>query len=213
MVAKNTREHDECVEAVPKGRGRHRSSESEAAVLSATAELLKELPLREITIEEIAKRAHVGKATIYKWWPSKAFVALDAFLKTMRRNVGVPDTGSAILDFTEQLRSVIHFYNTPTGAMFRQFLAEGQSDEAFKKHFNERFLKSRRADVTVMWERAIKRKEINPQLDVDLVLDLIYGPLVFRVMTGHAPLNDQQAEEMVAAVFSGIQYRCAPSKP
>src|ERR1700746_2557615 len=112
----------------PKTRGRQRSEESEDAILCATLQLLKAKPLRDISIEEIARKAAVGKATIYKWWPSKAYVALDAFLRKMNRMVPNPDTGSAEADLKEQIHYLATFYTSPTGRIFGQFLAEAQSD-------------------------------------------------------------------------------------
>jgi AcrR family transcriptional regulator len=201
-------------EAVPiskiesKNRGRQRSEESKEAILTATLHLLKEKPLRDITIEEIARKACVGKATIYKWWPSKAYVALDAFLRKMNRMVPTPDTGSAERDFKEQLHSLITFYASPTGRIFGQFLAEGQSDREFAALFRARFLKPRReAAGGVIFDRAVKRGEIDRSLDRELVLDLIYGPVIFRLMVEHAPPNREVAEAMISALFRGLQNK------
>ena len=96
-------------------RGRPRSEESEEAILAATIQLLSEKPLRDISIEEIARKAGVGKATIYKWWPSKAYVALDAFVRKTNRMAPTPDTGSVRRDILEQLRSLMVFYMSPAG--------------------------------------------------------------------------------------------------
>src|SRR5262249_30636379 len=96
-------------------RGRPRSEESEKAILEATIQLLSQKPLRDISIEEIARKANVGKTTIYKWWPSKAYVALDAFLRKINRMVPTPDTGSARKDILKQCRSLIAFYRSPAG--------------------------------------------------------------------------------------------------
>jgi AcrR family transcriptional regulator len=189
----------------PKCRGRQRSVQSESATLTATLELLEQRPLRDITIEAIAQKAGVGKATIYKWWPSKAYVALDAVLSRMRATVAAPDTGSAKRDFTEQLKSLLQFYSSPAGRIFRQFLAEGQSDPEFSKLFRERVLAPRREVVSAIWQRGVDRGEILGSLDSELVLDLIYGPTIFRLLAGHGPLNDAVAESMIAAVFGGIQ--------
>jgi hypothetical protein len=79
----------------PKRRGRQRSEESEEAILSAITDLLKGKPLRDISVEEIAREAGVGKATIYKWWPSKAYIAFDAFSRKLTEMVPICDTGSA----------------------------------------------------------------------------------------------------------------------
>ena len=185
-------------------RGRPRSSESTSAILDSTLRLLKEHALRDITIEMIAKCAGVGKTTIYKWWPSKAFVALEAFGLEMRRDVLIPDTGSAERDFSEQLQSVIKFYTSKTGRIFSQFLAECQSDAEFAALFQERFLLPRRAAVQVIWERGVTRKQIDSTIDMDTVLDLIYGPMIFRLMAGHAQLNAKEAAGIVAAAFRGL---------
>src|ERR1700739_4396488 len=111
-------------------RGRPRSEESEEAILAATLQLLTEKPLRDISMEEIARKAGVGKATIYKWWPSKAYVALDAFLKKTNRMVPMPNTGSFKRDLLEQVRSQMVFYRSPAGHILGQFVAECQIDKA-----------------------------------------------------------------------------------
>src|ERR1700749_1812908 len=102
-------------------RGRPRSEESEVAILDTTIQLLSQRPLRDISIEEIARKANVGKATIYKWWPSKAYVALDAFLKKINRMVPTPDTGSVRRDILEQCRSLIAFCKSPAGRILCRF--------------------------------------------------------------------------------------------
>ncbi len=200
--------------SVPKlrTRGRQRSEASEEAILTATLSLLKEKPLRDITIEEIARKAGVGKATIYKWWPSKAYVALDAFLKKMNRMVPTPDTGSVESDFREQLYSLISFYTSPTGRIFSQFLAEGQSDKELAALFRERFLKPRREAVGVIFDRGVKRGEIGRNVDRELVLDLIYGPAILRLLVGHAPLDRRASDAMISTLFAGLRDNSDPAK-
>ena len=189
----------------PKPRGRQRSIEAEAAILKATLSLLERKPLRRVTADAIAHRAGVSKATIYKWWPSKNQVALDAYLTGMTERVLLPNTGSAELDFSIQLKSLTAFYTTPLGRLFCQFIAEGQSDPAFLALFRERFLYTRRNAARVMLRRGIARGEINEEIDGEIVLDLVYGPTIFRLLAGHGPLNDLESEAMIRAVFSGIR--------
>ena len=125
-------------------KGRQRSVAAEAAILTAAIELIEEKPLCEVTAEAIAQRAGVSKATIYKWWPNKNRVALDAFLSRSRAEIPNSDTGSALRDFTEQLVAATRFYKSAGGRMLRQFIAEGQSDPELLTLFRERFLHSRR---------------------------------------------------------------------
>src|SRR5271156_1815010 len=106
-----------------KKRGPRRSSESEQAILEATLQLLKEKPLRDISIEAIAAKACVGKMTIYKWWPSRAYVALDAMSKDLTKTIPVPDTGDTKRDLEELLGSAISFFSGKKGKILGQFLA------------------------------------------------------------------------------------------
>lgn len=161
--------------------------------------------MRDISIDEIARKAGVGKATIYKWWPSKACVALDAFVGNLRRMVPVPDTGSAEDDFREQLHALFAFYTSPGGKLLAQFMAEGQSSPEFAMLFRDRFLKPRREVVGVIFDRAVERGEIVGNLDRELVLDLVYGPAMYRLMAQHAPLDMKSADAMISALFNGLK--------
>jgi AcrR family transcriptional regulator len=190
----------------PKTRGRHRSLEAEASILKAALYLLERKPLRQVTTDAIARRAGVSKATIYKWWPNKSMVALDAYLGGMTERVSMPDTGSAEVDFTVQLKSVTTFYKSSLGRLFCQFLAEGQSDPGFLALFRDRFLYARRDAARVMWRRGVDRGEIRKEIDSEIVLDLIYGPMVFRLLAGHGSLNDHESEAMIEAIFGGLRH-------
>jgi AcrR family transcriptional regulator len=189
----------------PKARGRQRSVEAETSILKAMLYLLERKPLRQVTTDAIARRAGVSKATIYKWWPNKSLVALDAYLGGMTERVELPDTGSAELDFTVQLKSVTNFYKSPLGRLFCQFIAEGQSDPGFLALFRERFLYARRDAARVMWRRGVDRGEIRKEIDSEIVLDVIYGPMIFRLLAGHGSLNDGESEAMIEAVFGGLR--------
>lgn len=194
-------------QATRKHKGRQRCIETQKAILEATIELLKERSLRDVTSDAIAQRAGVSKATIYKWWPNKSLVALDAFLAHIQSEVETPDTGSVECDFVEQLKSLLHFLASPYGKIYTQFLAEGQGNPGFLEQFRNQFVKVRRDEVRVMWKRGVERGEIRPDGDVDgdIALDLIYGPVIFRLLTGHAPLDEAQAEAIVATAFRGLR--------
>jgi AcrR family transcriptional regulator len=188
-----------------KRRGRQRSEESEEAILSAVIHLLREKALHDISIEEIARKAGVGKATIYKWWPSKAYLAFDAFSKRMKEMVPIRDTGNAERDFREQLYALVAFFDSPAGKLLGQFLGEGQIDEEFSCLFRERFIKPRRQLIGVIFDRAVKRGQIRSGLDRELVLDMIYGPVFYRMMIRREPLGHARVDAMVSALFQGLR--------
>jgi AcrR family transcriptional regulator len=189
----------------PKGRGRHRSVEAQQAILKAALHLLEHKPLRKVTADAIAQKAGVSKATIYKWWPNKSLVALDAFLAGMTERVPLPDTGCAEQDFIQQLQLVVAFYRSPLGRLFGQFMAEGQSDPEFLRLFRDRFLHTRRDGARVMWRRGVERGEIRKDIDSEIVLDLMYGPMVFRLLAGHGSLDDDESATMVKTIFRGLR--------
>ena len=188
----------------PKRRGRQRSVAAEAAILKAALELLGKKSLNDVTSEAIARKAGVSKATLYKWWPNKNLVALDAVGARLATDLVVPDTGSAKKDFTRHLKDTIVFYKSPMGRMLCQFLAEGQNDPKLLDLFRKRFLKPRRNSLLVIWQRGVDRGEIRREFDGELVLDLIFGPMIYRLIAGHGPLDEQEAVAITEAVFGGI---------
>ena len=186
-------------------RGRPRSEESKEAILKATIKLLFKKPLRDISMEEIARNAGVGKATIYKWWSCKTYVALDAFASKLNQAVPLRDTGSFRKDILEQLRAWIDFNRSPAGHIASQFVAESQINKEFASFFRKRFLKPRREAIRVMFDRGVQRGEIDENVDRDLVLDMIFGPVIYRVMVGHAPVDYKTAEEIISILLCGLE--------
>src|SRR6478672_12101222 len=140
----------------PRGRpGRPRSEESRAAVLRVTSQLLQEVGLRAMTTDEIARRSGASKATIYKWWPNKYAVAIEAFLTEMFAESPDPDTGSAQEDFRLALRGLMHFYAGPSGRVFAQLVGEAQFDPAVAVQLRDRLVGSRRGLVRAIWDRGV----------------------------------------------------------
>jgi AcrR family transcriptional regulator len=123
--------------------GRPRSEQTRKAVLRATGELMHEVGLRVMTTEEIASRCGASKATIYKWWPNKYAVAIEALLSEMLMESDDPDTGSVREDFRLVLRGIMRFYNSPSGRVFGQILGEAQFDPQIAAATGARDLGSR----------------------------------------------------------------------
>jgi hypothetical protein len=107
----------------------------------------------------------------------------------------------------ELLHSSMSSYSSSTGRLFGQFLAESQNDPEFAALFRERFLKPRREATREVLNRAVKRGEIDPKLDQETIIDLIFGPMVFRLMAGHGPLDKTEADAMISILLGGIGCR------
>jgi Tetracyclin repressor-like, C-terminal domain len=99
------------------------------------------------------------------------------------------------------------FYISPTGRIFSQFLAESQSDPEFAALFREHFLKPRRESAGAFLDRAMKQGVIDRTLNREILLDLIFGPMVFRLMAGHAPLNRAESDAMISTLLHGIRSK------
>jgi AcrR family transcriptional regulator len=190
-----------------RGPGRPRSEQSREAIIQAVLDLLGEQSLRDITIEAVARRAKVGKATIYKWWPGKAHLVLEAFLESKYRHAPIPDTGSTRRDLLQHLSALTRFHQTPQGQALVHFLAEGQSDPDFQEDFWDCFLRVRRKEVANMLHRGMARGELRDDVNVDLMIDLIYAPMVYRQMIGFGPLDEEGVKKYVSILLEGLGGR------
>jgi AcrR family transcriptional regulator len=176
-------------------------------VMRATSELLHEVGVRAMTTEEISARSGVSKATIYKWWPNKYAVAVEAFLTEMMAEAPDPDTGSARDDFFLVIRGLIHFYTGPGGRVFAQLVGEGQSDPLVQHELREHLITPRRKVLRLLWDRGVARGELRTDIDVDTAVDLLVGAVTYRILLGHGPLDDAAAEELVDAAMRGFAAR------
>ncbi len=191
-------------DAQSRSPGRPRSEQSRVAVLRATSELLGEVGLRAMTTEEISNRSGASKATIYKWWPNKYAVAVEAFLTEMMAEAPDPDTGSAHEDFRRVIRGLTHFYTGRSGRVFAQLVGEAQSDPLVQAELRTHLAEPRRALMRTIWDRGVARGELRADLDPDIALDQLIGPMLYRLLMGHAPLDDASADALVDSAICGF---------
>ena len=173
-------------------------------MLRATSELIDEVGLRAMTTDEIANRGRVSKATIYKWWPNKYAVALEALLSQMAIESADPDTGSARQDFRLALRGLVHFYRRKSGQAFAQLIGEAQFDRQIRAELRDRLIGARRQLVRAIWDRGVARGELRADVDAEVAIDLIFGPAIYRLIAGHGPLDDDSADQIVDAAMRGL---------
>lgn len=185
--------------------GRPRSVKAHNAVLAATTELLAEGGYPAATVDAISQRSGVSKATIYKHWPSRTAVAAEAFGLQMATAVPTPHTDDPRADLVKQMHRVNAFYGSPTGRVFAQLLAACVTDPDGAAYFREYFLAHRRTEIAALWSRAVAAGVVNPEIDVEVATDALFGPLVFRLMTGHAELSDANASAMAEAALGGLE--------
>jgi AcrR family transcriptional regulator len=189
----------------PARRGRPRSEEADRAILQAATELLAERGLPGMSIEEVASRAGVAKATVYRRWPSRGALALDAFLAEFKALQPLPDTGFLRDDLLAALRGWIRAVTrTPAGGVLAGLVAEAQHDPALADAWRARVIGPLRAQHLIMLRRAIDRGELPASTDTEVALDLLYGSAYHRLLNGHQPLNDTFARHVVDVIVAGL---------
>ena len=188
-----------------KRRGRPRSEKARRAILEAAAQLLLAQGLEAVSMDAVAERAGVSKATIYRWWPSKETLALDALYDEWDTTRPSPrDTGSLRADLLALLRPWIRRLRArPYGRVIAALIAEAQTDPEFAEEYRARFVEPRRGPARALFRRAIERGEIPADTKIEVALDLLYGPLYHRLLHGHAPLSDRFVQDVVDAALAG----------
>jgi AcrR family transcriptional regulator len=187
-----------------RARGRRRSEECRDAVLKAALELVQEDDLRRASVDRISARSGVSKVTIYKWWPNKTAVIIDAFLHQMMVDAPVADTGSAAEDFRLTLRGLMRFYSSPLGAIYQQLVGEAQFNPTERERIRTHLVDVRRAALRKIWDRGVAHGELDPNIDPEVALGLIFGPAMYRRTTAHAELTPADADAIVATAMRAL---------
>ena len=192
--------------------GRPRSEESRQAILRSTLKLLTETGFPQLSIEAIAADADVSKATVYRWWPTKAALVADAFSDSASDELRFPDTGSVQKDMSLQMRQVVRVFRSQRGKVVAALLGGGQSDPELIAAFRERFLWPRRRQAYQTLQRGIDRGELPAGIDMNLILDSLYGPIYMRFLIRHDELNESFADALCGLVLRGVAQQAEVTK-
>jgi AcrR family transcriptional regulator len=183
--------------------GRKRSEGSRRAILASALELTAEVGYAGLTVDGIAARAGTGKQTIYRWWPSKDDVLLEALADRAALDVVVPDQGSYRADLQAFLIASFALGRQPqVPVILRALMARAQIDEEFGQRFRASFLQRRRDALAVIVDRAQARGDLPLMLTRDTVADVVFGVIWYRLLAGRELVADRLAGE-IASLLSG----------
>lgn len=191
--------------------GRPRSEETRKSILSAAYELLLENGFQNVTVDGIAERSGVSKATIYKWWPNKAAVVLDGFFEQSEEVLQIPDTGAVQKDLLIQAKNLADFLTSPKGKVITELIAEGQFDANIAEEYRRRYFSPRRMISQKIFERGIQRGELREDLDIGLSIDLIYAPVFYRLLITGESLDNDYIANLIEYAFSGLETQVSQS--
>jgi AcrR family transcriptional regulator len=179
---------------LPRGRGRPRDEVARSRILQAALEILEDTCFENATSDAIAERAGASKATIYRWWPNKAAVFIEALREAAAQELPFPDTGDLREDLHLQLQNFVKLLTGRRGRAFKAFIAAAQSDPGVAEAFRNLWIKPRRAQATAVLERHKQEGRLPTDIDLDVFIDMLYGPFYFRLLTGHRPLTSDFAD-------------------
>lgn len=177
-------------------RGRPRDLGSQKAILDAAFTVLQQEGYGAATIERIAAEAGVAKQTIYRWWKGKAPLFLEVLARQAGQAVALPDTGDFQEDLTILLAGTFSAVSETLRPLMRALAVEILQDEEFAGEMRDVFVQTRRANIKILTQRAIGRGELPVEADVELICDLVFGPMWYRLLFDHAPLDRNSAERL-----------------
>lgn len=181
--------------------GRRRNEAAREAILDATFRLVSGSQAETLTIDAIAAEAGVGRQTIYRWWPSKGAVVADALVRHAQGVVPERDTGSFAGDLTAFfVDSFAGLQDEGYAARLRQIVAEAQHEEHVAAVLAD-FTAVRRGALRALLERGQAAGELAADADLDMLVDMAYGVLYYRLLIRHAPLDEKAARSLAAALI------------
>lgn len=185
-----------------------RSEDAQRAILDAAVAAIAERGYERTSIQGIAERAGVGKQTIYRWWPSKGAVVLEALEQKVLERVPLypPMTGDVVEDLRRQMQLAMKVLTAPDFApAFRAVIAAAQSDSIFAKEAHDRLIESRAAPIRQLLAAAQTGGQLRIGIDLDAVIDMLFGTFFYRLLLQTRPLELHQIDDALDIVFRGVQ--------
>ncbi|HEU0015752.1 MAG TPA: TetR/AcrR family transcriptional regulator [Longimicrobium sp.] len=187
-----------------RGPGRPRSAEAHAAILGAAIDLVREVGYDAVTMDGIAARAGVGKATVYRRWTSKEALVVEA-LGRLVAAMPVPDTGDTHQDVLLLMLTHLRMYQDPaTGALLSGLVAAMARSEAIAHAVRSGFIAIRERALRGVLERGAARGDLPPDVDPVLATELLNGPLFYRYLIHGGPMDEEMVHGVVRAVLRGL---------
>jgi AcrR family transcriptional regulator len=184
--------------------GRPRSEEAHGAILDAAISLIREVGYDALAMEAIAARAGAGKATLYRRWATKETLVAEA-LERIVRSIPTPDTGTTEGDLRVMMRDSVAMYRDPaTQGLLSGLVAAMARSERIAQAVRSGFIATRRDALRQVLERGMARGDLRKDLDFELALDLLSGPLLFRMLITGGRIDERLTRGVVEAVLRGL---------
>jgi AcrR family transcriptional regulator len=192
--------------SLPREGGRRRSALTETKILDATRQLLADGGVRALTVEGVAARAGVAKTTIYRRYRSKDDLALAVLIDMVKTVAAVPDLGDARAELIHFLRATLAILSqTLMGRVMQGLVSDMASDASLAAAFRDQVVRLRVQEVSSVITRGIQRGDLREDLDPELVHELLFGPLYYRLLLSGQPLEAPFADQIVDSVLHSLR--------
>jgi len=182
-------------------RGRPRDENARDRIVESAVRLARERGMEGLTMEGIAADAGVGKQTVYRWWSSTADVLVEGLRRRASAEIPLPPPSSLAAELEAFLRSTFAaIRRAGSAAILAGLMAEAQRDRDFRLRLREWLIDGRRAALLTLFERARARGEVAGGFDPEMGVDLAFGVMWYRLLVGHAPLDDALARSLARSI-------------
>ncbi|MFC9465365.1 TetR-like C-terminal domain-containing protein [Streptomyces coelicoflavus] len=182
-----------------------RAADRTDAIMRSTLELARENGFAKLSIEAVAARSGVGKHTVYRRWPSRGLLFLDSVLSLNTGGLDHPDTGDVVADLREVMTKASDLLGRPPwGPLYRDLIGEAQHDPKVAAALNQRFIEPQTANTRARLRAAREQGQIAPDFDLDLAMEILSGPLYFRLLITQEPITPAYIDRVLEAVFAGM---------
>ena len=188
-----------------RGRPAVQEAVSHKQIIDAVFDLLQNKSVQDLTIEEIAKHAKVGKPTIYKWWPNKAALVLDMFQERVVPTYTIGRTATAEEAIRKQAKELVRLFNGFFGKVSADLIAEGQRDDGVMGEYRKRYVTARRNKTIEVIEHGYANGEFKRRVDPQLLIDMIYGPIYYRLLVRYLPLDQAFVDGLLDHVIAYLK--------
>jgi AcrR family transcriptional regulator len=192
-------------DAAGRQMGRPKDARADRAILETTLELIAERGAHAFRTEDVAARAGVGKGAIYRRYRSKEELVTAAVAALVREEIAVPDTGSTRGDLLALMREAVELYRSSLpGRLMPKLIGAMADNPELARAVRDGFLAVRRSALSEVLRRGVERGDLRPDLDLELALDVLGGPLFYRLLVTGGPIDEQLAEGVADLILRGF---------
>jgi AcrR family transcriptional regulator len=185
--------------------GRPRDTQRKALVLASALEIVESEGIAGLTFESIAAHSGVGRPMLYRWWPNKAAILLEALLAETASAAPYRDTGNIHDDLRTHATAYAQFLKGPHGNAYRALFAEAQRDEETATALREQLIEPRREQTRIALRRGIERKQLRADINIEAAIDQLYAPIIYRLLLGHQPIDKANIKALVTQTIEGLE--------